>query len=136
MAAFINRLINADKSFSGSTGEADVYTDRKSYGLLVSTRIDQLAFEEQGLLALLFTGAKPFLEIEDSLLKCLPEGLIKSQFMDVVKEIVAQNLTMVSRIMFYSYRGLKFAGVAEDLEDRFYFLHLMLIILKKSVGID
>ena len=79
---------------------------------------------------------KPFLEIEDSLLKCLPEGLIKSQFMDVVKEVVAQNLTLVSRIMFYTYRGLKFAGVTEDLGDRSYFLHFMLIILMKSVGID
>lgn len=108
MSAFINRLKNADKSFSGSSEEADVYTDRKTYGSSVSTRIDQLAFEEQGLLALLFTGAKPFLEIEDSLLKCLPEGLIKSQFMDVVKEVVDQNLTMVSRIM-YSYRELIFA---------------------------
>ena len=97
VGAFLDRLGFPNEKFTCST----TYTDRKTHGLSVFCRIDQIALEEQGLLALLFTGTRTFLEIEQSLTKCLPEGSIRNQFIDVVKEVAAQNLSMVSNMITY-----------------------------------
>lgn len=88
VGAFANRIRNPDDNTS--------YVDRRSYGISLLARIDQISNEEQGLLCLLFTGVKGFSEIESSLLASLPdEGNVKIEFLAALKSILAKKLTMV-----------------------------------------
>jgi hypothetical protein len=86
--AFTNRISNPDDNTT--------YEDRRSYGISLLARIDQISNEEQGLLCLLFTGEKEYSEIESRLLAALPdEGNGRSEFLAALKSVLAKKYTMV-----------------------------------------
>jgi hypothetical protein len=86
--AFTNRISNPDDNTT--------YEDRRSYGISLLARIDQISNEEQGLLCLLFTGEKEYSEIEPRLLAALPdEGNGRSEFLAALKSVLAKKYTMV-----------------------------------------
>lgn len=86
--AFTNRILNPDDN--------DSYVDRRSYGISLLARIDQISNEEQGLLCLLFTGENDYSEIETRLLAALPdEGNGRIEFLAALKSVLAKKYTMV-----------------------------------------
>lgn len=88
VGAFTNRISFPDDNTS--------YEDRRSYGISLLTRIDQISNEEQGLLCLLFTGQKDYSQIESRLLAALPdEGNGRIEFLAALKSVLAQKYTMV-----------------------------------------
>ena len=80
----------------GLSRDSSGYEDRTTYGVSVFNRIEEISRSEQGLLAALFTGKKSFAEIESSLLNVLPDDETKAEFMEALKEVLAQKRKMVS----------------------------------------
>ena len=95
IGAFLNLLGYPNEKFSITNENGDGYSDKNTYGKSVFSRINEVSQEEQGLLALLFSGTRTFLEVEGSLVATLPEGETGSLFMEVVKEISEQKYSMV-----------------------------------------
>ena len=95
IGAFLNLLGYPNEKFSITNENDEGYSDKNTYGKSVFSRINEVSQEEQGLLALLFSGTRTFLEVEGSLVATLPEGETGSLFMEVVKEISEQRYSMV-----------------------------------------
>ena len=95
LGTFLKQL-GYDTEHSTVTELGVEYSDKKTYGMSVLTRISQIATEEQGILAVPFSGTRSFVDVRESLVAVLPEGDVAEMFLEVVEDIVCHYYTMVS----------------------------------------